>query len=92
MRIDFDPVKSEQNTKLRCLSFDRAGDFDWETAIYCVDNREEYPETRIIALGFLGERLHVICFTPTDGGARISSFRKANRREVRRYGDETAER
>jgi len=41
MRIDFDPVKSEQNTKLRCLSFDRAGDFDWETAIYCVDNREE---------------------------------------------------
>ena len=29
MKIDFDPVKSEQNTKLRSLSFDRAGDFDW---------------------------------------------------------------
>ena len=71
MKIDFDPVKSEQNTKLRSLSFDSAGDFDWETAIYYEDNRVDYPETRIIALGFLGVRLHVICFTPIDGGARI---------------------
>ncbi len=52
----------------------------------------DYPETRIIALGFLGERLHVICFTPIDGGARIISFRKANRREVRYYEDETTDR
>jgi len=92
MRIDFDPAKSAQNTEVRFLSFERAGDFDWETAIYCVDDREEYPETRIVALGFLGVRLHVICFTPIDGGARIISFRKANRREVKRYEDETAER
>ena len=27
VKIDFDPVKSEQNTKLRSLSFDRADDF-----------------------------------------------------------------
>jgi uncharacterized DUF497 family protein len=38
MKIDFDPVKSEQNIKLRSLSFDRAGDFDWETAIYITDD------------------------------------------------------
>ena len=47
--IDFDPAKSAQNTELRSLPFERAGDCDWETAIYCVDDREEYPETRIIA-------------------------------------------
>jgi len=92
MKIDFDPVKSEQNTKLRSLSFDRAGNFDWETAIYYEDNRMDYPEVRIIALGFLGVRLHVICFTPIDGGARIISFCKANRRGVRYYEDETADR
>ncbi len=92
MKIDFDLAKSEQNSKLRSLSFDRAGDFDWETAIYHKDNRMDYPESRIIALGFLGVRLHVICFTPIDGGARIISFRKANRREVRYYEDETADR
>ena len=92
MKIDFDPIKSEQNIKLRSLSFDRAGDFDWETAIYYEDNRTDYPEDRIIALGFLGVRLHVICFTPIDGGVRIISFRKTNRREVRCYEEETANR
>ncbi|MCK9392830.1 MAG: BrnT family toxin [Syntrophales bacterium] len=92
MKIDFDPIKSEQNIKLRSLSFDRAGDFDWETAIYYEDNRTDYPEDRIIALGLLGVRLHVICFTPIDGGVRIISFRKANRREVRCYEEETANR
>jgi uncharacterized DUF497 family protein len=92
MKIDFDPVKSEQNIRLQSLSFDKAGDFDWEEAIYYEDNRVDYPETRIVALGFLGVRLHVICFTPIDGGVRIISFRKANRREVRYYEDETADR
>jgi uncharacterized DUF497 family protein len=56
------------------------------------DNRVDYPETRIIALGFLGVLLHVICFTPIDGGVRLISFRKATRREVRNYDDETADR
>jgi len=92
MKSEFDPVKSEQNTRLRSLSFDKAGDFDWETAIYYENERVDYPETRIIALGFMGVRLHVICFTPIDGGVKIISFRKANRREVRYYEDETADR
>ena len=92
MKIVFGPAKSELNAKSRSLSFDRAVDFDWETAIYSEDERVDYPETRIIALGFLGMRLHVICFTPIDGGVRIISFRKANRREVRHYEDETADR
>jgi uncharacterized DUF497 family protein len=92
MKIDFDLAKSERNTESRSLSFDRAVDFDWQTAIYYEDLRVDYPETRIIALGFLGVRLHVICFTPIDGGVRIISFRKANRREVRYYEDEAADR
>jgi uncharacterized DUF497 family protein len=92
MKIAFDPAKSERNTKSRSLPFDRAVDFDWETAIYYEDEREDYPETRIIAMGFLDVRLHVICFTPIDAGVRIISFRKANRREVRYYENETADR
>ncbi len=92
MKIDFDPTKSEWNAKSRSLSFDRAVDFDWETAIYYEDDRVDYLETRIIALGFLEARLHLICFTPIDGGVRIISFRKANRREVRYYEDEIADR
>jgi uncharacterized DUF497 family protein len=67
------------------LSFERAVDFDFETAIIKEDTRKAYPERRFIAFGYLGDRLHVLCFTPKKDGIRVISFRKANHREVRDY-------
>ncbi len=67
------------------MPFTQAGHFDFETAHYEIDERNEYPEMRIVALGFLGHRVHVLCFTPIDDGIRVISFRKANPREVRDY-------
>ena len=69
--------------------FDRAIEFDWETAIYSEDIRLSYPERRFVAMGYLGDRLHVLCFTPIDGGLRVISFRKANLREVQRHEKKT---
>jgi uncharacterized protein len=89
MKIDFDPKKSEKNKRDRNLSFEQALNFDWETASYMEDDRKLYPERRFVAMGYLGERLHVICFTPIEGGVRVISFRKANSREVKRYEKET---
>ena len=86
MIIDFDPAKSEKNEQERGLPFTRALDFDWEGAVYSEDARNPYPERRFVAVGYLDRRLHVLCFTPIDGGIRIISFRKANMREVRNYG------
>ena len=37
----------------------------------------------MLALGHLGQRLHVLCFTPVAGGVCVISFRKANAREAR---------
>ena len=85
MIIDFDPKKSETNKNTHRLPFDMVHNFDWETARYAEDDRKSCPERRFVALGFLEERLHVICFTPIEGGVRIISFRKANTREIRRY-------
>lgn len=89
MKIDFDPEKSNKNSRDRRLSFDRAAEFDWETALYSEDIRNSYPERRFVAIGYLEERLHVLCFTPIKGGVRVISFRKANLREVKRYDKET---
>lgn len=86
MKIEFDPVKSEKNARERDLPFERAADFDWDGAIYTEDSRNPYPERRFVAVGYLGEQLHVLCFTPVAGGVRIISFRKANSREARIYG------
>jgi uncharacterized DUF497 family protein len=86
MRIDFDPAKSERNRKERGLPFERAADFGFADALLAVDERKDYGELRYVALGLLDDRLHVLCFTETQEGIRVISLRKANAREVARYG------
>jgi len=90
MKIEFDPAKSEKNVRERGLSFDFVEEFDWETAVFSQDARFPYPEARFVALGLIGKRVHVVCFTPVTGGIRVISFRKANDREVRSYENEKA--
>jgi uncharacterized DUF497 family protein len=89
MKVSFDPAKSERNTRGRGLSFELAGDFDFETALYQPDIRRDYGEERIRALGRLNGRVHVLVFVETPEGIRVISFRKANAREVRIYEQET---
>jgi uncharacterized DUF497 family protein len=88
MKIEFDPAKSEKNARERGLLFSLLEEFEWESAVFLEDARFPYPEARFTALGFIGERLHVVCFTPIADGIRVISFRKANEREVRRYEKE----
>ena len=85
MRVHFDPNKNERNVRERGLSFEQAAEFDFSSALVFVDERKDYGETRYVALGMLSARLHVLCFTETDDGIRVVSFRKANSREVARY-------
>lgn len=85
MHIEFDAAKNELNIDERGLSFERAAEFDFGTAVVVRDARKAYPEARFVAVGFLGRRLHVLCFTSVAGGIRVISFRKANVREVKNY-------
>lgn len=85
MYIEFDATKNEANIVNRGLSFEQAADFDFGTAAFEQDARKPYPEARFVAVGYLGKRLHVLCFTPVADGIRVISFRKANAREVRDY-------
>ena len=85
MRITYDPVKNQKNIRDRELSFERAAEFCWIDAKVKEDSRKEYSETRFIAVGYLENRLHVLCFTETEEGIRVISFRKANIREVSHY-------
>ena len=88
MEIEFDAAKNETNIRNRGLSFELVIDFDFETAVIWIDIRKTYPEMRISALGLLAGRVHSVVFTETSNGIRVISFRKANRREVKRYEQE----
>jgi uncharacterized DUF497 family protein len=85
MHIEFDATKNAANVRDRGLSFEQVAGFDFGTARIWQDARKPYPETRFVALGWLDQRLHVMCFTPVADGIRIISFRKANTREVKIY-------
>lgn len=89
MEIEFDPRKSELNTQQRGLPLSVAASFDFDTALYQVDDRHDYGETRFRALGMIGSRLHALVFTETPRGIRVISLRKANQREVKFYEQKT---
>ena len=84
---DWDERKRAANLAKHGVDFAAVSAFEWETALTSPDERGGYPEPRFLSLGFIGDRLHAVAWTPRDGGRRIISLRKANRREVRRYAD-----
>lgn len=86
MKITYDNNKNQRNLCKHRIALDRAAEFDYDTARYLVDDRKEYGETRWIAVGYLDRRLHILCFIEAEDGIRAISFRKANNREVKKYG------
>jgi uncharacterized DUF497 family protein len=86
MRIEFDTFKNDKNIRERGLSFELVAGFDFAAARIWQDTRKAYSEARFIAMGYLNNRLHVLCFAQMDGGVRVISFRKANAREGAQHG------
>jgi uncharacterized DUF497 family protein len=82
--ISYDPAKNERNVRERGLSFDRAADFDFATALIADYSRK--GEARRVAVGYLDGRLHLLCYMPKPDGIRVISFRKTNKREAKLYG------
>jgi uncharacterized DUF497 family protein len=82
---EWDEGKRAANLRDHKVDFAVARDFEWETALVVVDDREDYGELREAALGFVGVRLHVMVFTRRADSIRIISLRKADKIEVRRY-------
>jgi uncharacterized DUF497 family protein len=92
MKIEFDPVKSAKNIRERGLPFEIVRELDFSTANTVEDKRKLYPEPRFVTTGYIHQRLFVVCFTPIPNGIRIISLRKANLREVEKYGEKTIDR
>ena len=69
------------------LWFSAAEDFEWETAQIEVDDRKIHGKARLVAVGYIGLRLHAMTFTLRGNAVRIISLRKVNRREENRYAE-----
>lgn len=83
MRYEWDEAKRQTNIAKHGVDFRVVWDFDWDTSLRVEVIRGE--ERRTYALGFVGERLHVVVYTQREEWVRIISMRKANDREFQRY-------
>jgi len=79
---DWDSEKAKANLAKHGVPFEAVAGFDWRTAIEAEDIRYDYVETRMQALGKIGERYHVLVYAWRDDRIRVISLRKANRREI----------
>jgi uncharacterized protein len=84
----FDSAKSEKNVLARGIPFEFAAEFAWDSALIVEDLRKDYGERRFQALGLIGDRLHMMVFTPRANKAHVISLREANKREVKRYEEQ----
>ena len=56
------------------------------TLLVEVDDRRDYGEPRMVAVGRIADRHFTIVFTPRAANLRIISARRASRKEIARYG------
>jgi uncharacterized DUF497 family protein len=85
VRLTFDQAKNAENLRNHGISLRRAEDFDFATALYEVDDREDYGEVRLNLLGFLDARLYSLTMTEHEDDIRAISLRKASKDEEKRY-------
>jgi len=87
MEIEFDPAKDSTNIIKHGVSLQAAEGFDWDTALEREDDRYDYGEVRFVAVGLIGDRMHVLVFTEGshEGAVRAISLRPAEKHEVRFY-------
>jgi uncharacterized DUF497 family protein len=83
----FDAAKDATNQEKHGVSLALAEVLFSVPHVSVADRRFDYGETRQIAFGFINKRLFVCVYTDRDDERRVISLRKANTREVRRYGE-----
>jgi hypothetical protein len=88
MEFDWDEPKRVANLEKHGLDFADVATLAWETARVLVDDRRDYGEVRYRAVGLYKGRPHFVAFAIRGEKIRLISFRRANDKEVRLYGQE----
>ena len=83
----WDERKRASNLFKHGVDFSEVAQFEWDSALTAQDVRRLYPEPRFLSIGLVGTRVYVLVWTPLNEDRRVISFRKANRREVKRYAE-----
>ena len=84
-QFEWDPTKNRTNIRKHNISFSAAVKIFDGPRLEEEDTRQDYGETRIIALGRSERRILYVVYTRRNSVIRIISARKANRDERAEY-------
>jgi uncharacterized DUF497 family protein len=87
VRYVYDPAKDRANRAKHGVSLALAEILFAGPHVSVTDDRFEYGEVREVAFGLISDRLFVCVYADWEAERRVISLRKANRREVKRYGE-----
>jgi uncharacterized DUF497 family protein len=86
LSFEWDEAKNAANIKTHGIDFLDAALIFENPIVEAVDDREDYDEVRLIALGLSGEMVLHVVYTWRGGNTiRIISARKANRYDADKY-------
>ncbi len=85
MAIEFDPAKDARNIAARGISLAAAESLLAGFTVEWIDERRDYGEVRVIAIGEIAGREFVCVYTRRGENQRPISLRPANRRERNVY-------
>lgn len=83
MHFDWDENKRAVNIGKHGVDFAAVGEFAFERAT--VWDHALHGEPRLVALGPIGGRLHVLVCSVETRAVRVISLRRANQREINRH-------
>jgi hypothetical protein len=83
----FDPAKDTVNRAKHGVSLALAEILFAGPQVSAIDDRFDYGEVRRVAFGVINDRLFVCVYADRGAERRVLSLRKANKREVKRYGE-----
>jgi uncharacterized DUF497 family protein len=82
--FEFDPDKDATKIAKHSLSLADFEGFDSESRVV-PDDRTDYGEKHYLAFEMIDGLLHCVVFTFRGKSQRLISFRRAHRKEMRRY-------
>ena len=85
MDFDFDPIKSDTNLAERGFDFAYATRVFEGRVVSFIDDRHDYGEVRVIAIGEIDGRVFKVVYTDREDVRRIISAHRASRQEVRKW-------
>lgn len=83
--FEWDERKAAANFAKHHVRFEAVHQFEWETSVEFEDDREDYGEQRMVAIGWIDGVLHTLTYTWRGAKVRVISLRKSDRPEQGTY-------